>query len=89
LLGSHLTDLLAFFQRKAMAASGTFFGHGAMSELSPLCDQQRTSSLACIIDPAPTSAAGHLTILYVLVGLWRASAMGFGFAWFNARHGRP
>jgi hypothetical protein len=32
------------------------FGHGAMSDLSPLCAQERTSLSGFVTDPAPTSA---------------------------------
>jgi len=37
-------------------------GHGAMSALSPLCDQKRTSLRSYIIDPAPASAFPNLRL---------------------------
>jgi hypothetical protein len=47
----------AFFSKfvQCMSPFLALFGHGAMSDLSPLCAQDRTS-LTLTIDPVPASA---------------------------------
>ena len=44
------------FRAGAQCRRLALFGHAAMSDLSPLCEQKRTSMLACVTDPAPAFA---------------------------------
>jgi hypothetical protein len=48
-------DFLKFLLR-CMSLLLALSGHGAMSDLSPLCAPKRTSLTSSVIDPAPASS---------------------------------